>query len=67
MQVTNITCWHENNTFPKLITCQWYNLYLQEPLYLKVTLIFKLLFHPNIQMVQRREKRTHRVCSCPCP
>ena len=67
MQVMNITCWHETNTLPKLVICQQYNLDLQELLNLYVTLIFKLLFILNVQMVQRKEKLTHQVCSCPCP
>ena len=67
MQVTTITCWHETNTLPKLVICQWYSLDLREPLNLYVTLIFKLLFILNVQMVQRKEKLTHQVCRCPCP
>ena len=67
MQVATITCWHKTNTLLKLVICQWYSLDLWEPLNLYVTLIFKLLFILNVQMVQRKEKLTHQVCSCPCP
>ena len=56
MQVMIITCWHETNTILKLVICQRYNLYLWEPLYLKVTLIFKLLFHPKCSHGTKEKK-----------
>ena len=67
MHVMNITCWHETNTHPNLVKWQWYNLDLQEPLNLYVTLIFNYFLTLHIQMIQRKEKLTHWVCSCPCP